>query len=204
MTIMLNYLIEANLALVFFYAFYWLLLRDENQFSFNRIYLLGSLIASLIFPLVTIPTEGTQLIPSLSHSSAAYWLPEITIYANDTNAKASAETSIWQWINYIYATGLTLFSLLFVIRVASLIFLFRSSKKYIWKRYRVAESDKCHGSFSFFHFIFLGKAGELSEQEKQDVLIHEEVHAKKNTLIRYRPCEFTGSHFLVQSHITCI
>jgi TonB family protein len=179
MTTMLNYLIEANLALLFFYVLYWLFLKNENQFSFKRIYLLGSLIASLLFPLITIPTEGTQLIPSLSHSPAAYWLPEITIYANETKANAIAQTTIWQWIGYIYMTGLIIFSILFVIRIASLILLFRASKKYAWKSYLVAESDKGHGSFSFFHFIFLGKASELNEQEKQDVLIHEEVHAQK-------------------------
>jgi len=179
MTTMLNYLIEANLVLIFFYTCYWLLLRDEHQFSFKRAYLLGSLIASLLFPLITIPSGGTQLIPSLSQSAAAYLLPEITIYANTTEVKSDMQTSTWQWIAYIYGAGLMVFSILFAIRVGSLIRLFRTSKKYNWKNYLVAESEKGHGSFSFFHFIFLGQASELSEQEKQDVLIHEEAHAQK-------------------------
>jgi len=179
MITMLNYLIEANLVLVLFYLLYWLLLRNENQFSFKRIYLLGSLLASLLFPLITIASEGTQLIPSLSNSPAAYWLPEIIIYADATHVKTETETSIWQWITYFYIAGLILFSILFLIRIISLITLFRSSKKYYWKNYLVAESEKGHGSFSFFHFIFLGKVCEFSEQEKEDVLIHEEVHARK-------------------------
>ena len=86
MTAILNYLIEANLGLLFFYACYWLLLRDEHQFSFKRAYLLGSLVASLLFPLINIPNEGAQLIPTLS-TSQAYWLPEITIFADGTNIK---------------------------------------------------------------------------------------------------------------------
>jgi TonB family protein len=179
MTTLLNYLIEANLALLFFYVLYWLLLSNENQFTFKRAYLLGSLVASLLFPLITIPSGGTQLIPSLSQSAASYLLPEITIYAHATHVKADVQTSTWQWITYLYTTGLILFSVLFVIRVASLILLFMSSKKYHWKNFLVAESDKNHGSFSFFHFIFLGKTSELNEQEKQAVLIHEEVHAQK-------------------------
>lgn len=181
MTNMFNYLIEANLALLFFYVLYWLFLRDENQFGFKRIYLLGSLIASLLFPLITISSEGTQLIPSLSHSAAAYWLPEIIVVADapTSTVEASAQISIWKWIIYIYVTGLMLSLILFAIRISSLIWLFRSSKKYNWKNFLVAESEKNHGSFSFFHFIFLGQASELNEQEKQDVLIHEEVHAQK-------------------------
>ena len=174
----LNYLIEANLGLLFFYACYWLLLRGEHQFSFKRAYLLGSLVASLLFPLINIPSEGAQLIPTLSNSQD-YWLPEITIFADGTNAKAETPITIWQWIAYCYLAGLVLFSIMFVIRIVSLVMLFNSSKKYPWKNYLVAESEKGHGSFSFFHFIFLGEASELSEQEKQEVLIHEEAHALK-------------------------
>jgi len=181
MNSMLNYLIEVNLGLMFFYLLYWLLLRDENQFDFKRTYLLGSLVASLLFPLITIPNEGAQLIPSLSNSATAYWLPEIAIYADTTHVKAYPQTQIstWKWITYFYQAGLILFSILFIIRIISLIKLYHTSRKYNWKNYRVAESEKTHGSFSFFSFIFLGKVSELNEQEKQDVLTHEEVHAQK-------------------------
>jgi beta-lactamase regulating signal transducer with metallopeptidase domain len=175
----LNYLIEANLTLVFFYACFWVLFHKENQFSFKRAYLLGSLVASLLFPLISIPSNGAQLIPSLSNTFAAVWLPEITVYAKSAYAQTTHQTSLWQWISYIYYVGIILFIILFIVRIASLVRLFRSSKKYKWKNYQVAESEKIHGSFSFFHFIFLGMANELSEEEKNDVLIHEEVHVQK-------------------------
>nr|MCU0368781.1 hypothetical protein [Cyclobacteriaceae bacterium] len=176
---MLNYFIEANLVLVFFYACYWVLFRKENQFSFKRAYLLGSLVASLLFPLISIPNNGAQVIPSLSNTPAVVWLPEITVYANPAYAQTIPQTSLWQWISYIYYAGIIFFIILFLIRIVSLVRLFRSSKKYYWKNYQVAESEKIHGSFSFFHFIFLGMANELSEEEKKEVLIHEEVHVQK-------------------------
>ena len=75
----INYLIEVNLGLVFFYALYWLLLQNENQFGFNRIYLMGSLCASLLFPAFAIESQSLVLIPSLSESMPAHWLPEITV-----------------------------------------------------------------------------------------------------------------------------
>ncbi len=179
MTAILNYLIEANLGLLFFYACYWMLLHNEHQFSFKRAYLLGSLVASLLFPLISIPNEGVLLIPSLSNSAASYWLPEITIFADGASAKEEIPITIWQWVAYLYFAGLIFFTMLFVVRIVSLVMLFNSSKKYYWKNYLVAESEKGPGSFSFFHFIFLGKASELGELEKQEVLIHEEVHARK-------------------------
>jgi len=177
---MLNYMVEVNLGLLFFYGLYWLVLRNEKQFGFRRVYLVGSLTASLLFPIIQIPSEGNQLIPSLSNTAAVYWLPELTIYANAGEVSSlPSQITIWHWIAYAYLVGLALFFILFLARIISLIALFRSSQKYFWKNYLVAESEKGHGSFSFFHFIFLGKASELTEREKEDVLVHEEAHARQ-------------------------
>jgi TonB family protein len=177
----LNYLIEANLGLLVLYGLYLILLKNENQFSFKRAYLLGSLVASLVFPLISIPSQEVQFIPSLSNNfSSVYWLPEITIFANaPVDETTSASVRVWQWIIYIYLVGVALLFLLFLVRIALLVSLFVSSKKFHWKKYTVAEPEKGHGSFSFFNLIFLGKASELSENEKLEVLTHEEVHAQK-------------------------
>jgi TonB family protein len=175
----LNYLIEANLALVFFYACFWVLFHKENQFSFKRAYLLGSLVASLLFPLISIPSNGAQLIPSLSNTPAVLWLPEIIVYANKVETNTETPTSIWQWISYIYGAGLMLCFIIFVIRITSLIKLFISSKKYRWKNYIVAESEETQSSFSFFRLIFVGQTHELTAQEIENVLIHEEAHVQR-------------------------
>jgi TonB family protein len=179
MNTMLNYLIEVNLGLLFFYLLYWVLLRNENQFTVKRAYLLGSLLASFLFPLFRIPNDGAQLIPTLSNSPAANWLPEITILADTASVPSTTSFTIWQWIPYFYFAGFALFLLLFIVRLTLLVRLFKSSKKYYWKNYLVAESENTHGSFSFFQFIFLGKALDLSDHEKQEILIHEEVHIQK-------------------------
>jgi TonB family protein len=176
----LNYLIEANLGLLVLYGLYLILLKNENQFSFKRIYLLGSLVSSLVFPLINIPNQEVQLIPSLSNFSSTLFLPEITVFANAPVTEAAPTSiSVWQWIVYIYLTGIALFSVLLIVRVTSLVTLFLSSKKFKWKKYTVAELENGHGSFSFFNLIFLGKSTELSEKEKTEVLTHEEVHAQK-------------------------
>ncbi len=47
-----NYLIQANLYLVLFYAFYWLILRRETFFSLNRYYLLFTSLVACLIPLI--------------------------------------------------------------------------------------------------------------------------------------------------------
>ena len=47
-----NYIFEANLGLIFFSAVYFLLLHRETQFKVKRAYLLGAMLASVVFPLI--------------------------------------------------------------------------------------------------------------------------------------------------------
>ncbi|RKD13244.1 hypothetical protein BCY91_10520 [Pelobium manganitolerans] len=49
-----SYLIQANLYLVCFYAFYWFILREETFFNLNRIYLLISATAATLIPIVKV------------------------------------------------------------------------------------------------------------------------------------------------------
>ncbi len=179
MNTFLNYLIEANIGLIFFYAIYWIVLQKEDQFTFKRTYLLASVVASLVFPFFTIGVS-TSLIPSLSQTTAAQWLPEIVIYANG-NVKPEENSFFlnWSWITFSYLIIAASLLALFLIRILSLVNLFKQSTHYSWKNYTIAESDKVQGVFSFFHFIFLSPGERLAETEKQEILRHEEVHIKK-------------------------
>lgn len=179
MNTFLNYLIEANLGLIFFYAIYWVVLQKEDQFTFKRTYLLASVVASLLFPFFTIGTS-TPLIPSLSQTAAVQWLPEIVIYANgNVNPELNSFHFNWSWITLAYLIIAACVFTLFLIRILSLITLFKRSTHYTWKNYTVAESSNVQGVFSFFNFIFLSPGEFLAEAEKQEILRHEEVHIKK-------------------------
>ena len=46
------YLLETGLCLSLLYLAYWLFLRKETYFNFNRLFLVGSLILALVVPLV--------------------------------------------------------------------------------------------------------------------------------------------------------
>ncbi len=49
-----SYLIQANLYLVFFYTFYWFVLRKETFFNLNRTYLLASALLAALIPLIRV------------------------------------------------------------------------------------------------------------------------------------------------------
>ena len=58
----LTYLIETGICLTLLYLAYWLFLRKETYFNFNRLFLVGSLLLSLLVPVfhlnMTITEEG--------------------------------------------------------------------------------------------------------------------------------------------------
>jgi len=177
----INYLIEVNLGLMFFYLIYLLLLQNENQFGFKRIYLIGSLCASLLFPAFTIESQSLVLIPSLSESVPSHWLPAITIYGDGQPApeQINASISYWTWITYAYVTIVAIIFTIFILRLVAISKLYITARRYAWKNYTVAESTNVKGIFSFFQFIFLSPAENLDEQEKLEILQHEEVHIQK-------------------------
>lgn len=181
MNAFVNYLIEVNLGLVFFYAIYWLLLRNENQFGFKRAYLLSSLFASLLFPFVTIQSGEFAIIPTLSNAVPATWLPEIIIYGNGNapEEKAITSASYWSWVSYTYLAMVAVIFVIFLLRIAAILRLYLHARRYAWKNYVVAESEKVKGVFSFFHFIFLSPTDQLDVEERQEILRHEEVHIQK-------------------------
>ncbi|HJY11604.1 MAG TPA: hypothetical protein VJ304_02390, partial [Flavobacterium sp.] len=55
---MITYLLKSGVLLLIFFAVYKLLLENERMFRFNRVYLLGSMIFSLIIPLQLFSIES--------------------------------------------------------------------------------------------------------------------------------------------------
>ncbi len=182
MNAIVNYLLEANILLVLFMFVYWIGLRHETQFVFKRAYLLSALVGSLSFPLFHFkaPTS-TQVIPSISRLIPTYWLPEITISENSSvmSAKVNTSISIWTMAEWTYLFALIVLTILFLYRIISIAKLFATSITYRWRNYIVSETDQEKPTFSFFNFIFIGQANQLTKTEKEEILIHESIHVKK-------------------------
>jgi TonB family protein len=182
MNAMINYLLEVNVGLLFFMLVYWAVLRNETQFSFKRAYLLSALLGSLIFPLFHFnPLVSTQVIPSIGKFIPTYWLSEIVINGNGsmTTEKASSSFSIWSAIEWTYLIAILFLVALFFYRIISIAKLFANSLTYRWRNYFVSESDESKPTFSFFHFILIGQANQLTKAEKEEILFHESIHIQK-------------------------
>lgn len=180
MNIFINYLIEANLSLIFCLLIYWGLLGRENQFAFKRIYLLTALLFSLAFPLLHFTNGFSKiLIPSMDQVVPTSWLPPVFINGGEAiGTESKPAMGIWNIIEIGYlAIGFCLLAL-FVVRVFNILQLILGSEKYKWQNCLVAESREEKPTFSFFNFIFIGRSHLLSKSEKEEILLHEAVHVR--------------------------
>ena len=173
----LNYLIEANLGLCFFLAFYFLLFVKETDFRIKRGFILVGIVTSVLFPLIHL-NNAIYHIPSLNTVIPAYWLPEVVIGGESTTAP-TAVVNGWHYAGFIYATGVVIFLMIFIFQLVRLARLIRHTTAYRQGKFIIAESAEEKSIFSFFHFIFIGQKDSLSEQERLQIIRHECVHGQQ-------------------------
>lgn len=180
MTAFLNYIIEANICLMVFLAFYILWLRNETDFYFSRFYILSALCFSVIFPLFHFEGGiGNIFLPSLGNAIPTYFLPEFVIYGtNEVDQQSTMGFSIWNMLIWIYFSGIFIFSFLLFFRISHIFQLIKKQYMFPWNNCKVAKSTENLPTFSFFNFILIGQADKLSNKEIEEVLRHENVHVK--------------------------
>jgi TonB family protein len=161
----MNYIVEANLAIIFIYVAYVLFLRRENDFALQRKWLLTCIACAMLCPLIEIPT-GT--IASVALTTIT--LPELVVGEGYTDT-IDVVLIVYLLIAFFVAIPIFLHALK----------LYRVSKYeagYYRDDYYVIESNDDRPSWSFFKLIFIGRASELSEEDKDLVLKHEMLHGR--------------------------
>ncbi len=65
---MIDFLIKYTICLTVFLSFYHLVLEREKMHRFNRFYLLGSIVISLVIPFITF--EIIEIIPAVQNTES--------------------------------------------------------------------------------------------------------------------------------------
>lgn len=174
MNAFLNYLLEASIGLCLFLLVYKVLLNKETNFTAGRIFLLTGIMASLVFPLITINTENSP-VPSMNLSIENY--TPVGMQSEAINSMPEATITIWQILVTVYLTGFAIFLTVFLYRLSSIIRILKHSIRYQFLGRTIVEVKGHHTPFSFFNYIFISNAPTLSENDKQQIVEHESFHA---------------------------
>ena len=155
---------------VVFLLVYQTILKEETFFNCNRIYLIGSIIASLIIPLLqfTIVSNETQVLELNEIILSNNW--KTTVEISSLNAFLQAS-----WIKILYVLGVVIsFSLLLfkLIKISSLI---KTEKRENYKETIIYKLQNTNQAFSFLNYIFIGD----KNQDFELILKHELIHKTK-------------------------
>ncbi|GAB3945483.1 M56 family metallopeptidase [Spirosoma harenae] len=165
-----TYLLTVSLYLLLFYGCYALLFRRNTFFGLNRMYLVGSVLLSLLLPFVELPQETTQLL-----SIDAITLPTFVV------GGATAENNSWslsQWFWLAYALGILIMSIRLVVNLRGVLLCIRRGTAEKRSSYTLIRlPDNSTPSFSFGKYMVLNQADVLTEP---DALVrHEEAHIRQ-------------------------
>lgn len=175
MTALFDYLLQASVILALFYAIYFLILRNERFFVEIRIYLVVSIILSLLLPFVKIPY--TVIVESVQSSVQTELMP---MFSGAMEAEPMKQ-------NYFTIPNLLLAGYLFVVAVLlirSLIKIGQIYRMVLGKEYTVLDDcklvvlDKAIPAFTFFGYIVMNRE-EFTDESRTNILAHEKVHAEQ-------------------------
>ena len=177
----LYYLLEANLYLCIFYAFYRLFLHRETFYTINRYYLIIAVFAAFALPFFQIgyfhnlfatplpaAVMQTNLTAAMENNRQLELLPAPAIKVN-TSSLSLVCLSVYLFI----AAG---FLVKMIVSLSRILHIFRTGKRIRTADVTYVELEGMPAAFSFFKILFINP--NLSRRET--VLEHEMVHIRQN------------------------
>ncbi|SDQ23494.1 M56 family metallopeptidase [Flagellimonas zhangzhouensis] len=170
---MLPFILKSTACLAIFLAFYKLVLENENMHHFKRFYLIGALLAALIIPnivfveYVEVAQSATILHPVTDINDA----PQPLVETADTE---------WSEILWgIYALGVVVFAIRFFKNLGQIGYRIRKNPKLKQQSTTRVLMGQPIPPHTFFSYIFLNKRQYEDHNIPEEVLLHEETHAKQ-------------------------
>jgi len=179
MTAAVWFIVKASLCSGILFSYYWIFLRNRGFHSFNRFYLLVTVIVSLCIPLIKIdfwqqlPGSGTHVIQLLQAVNGHGEHAEELIPATKNNPWSMQQ---WILITYLGVSTVLLFasarSLYTIKKLAA-----KKPMRKIAGICLINTSEK-NAPFSFLHFIFWNKLIDIDSVNGKQILEHEIAHVK--------------------------
>jgi len=169
------YMIKMAIYLAGFFIVYRLLLSRDTLYNRNRVYILCSLIASLILPLITIQTTRQLNLPVFGRVLSEIFISGTT--SNNSSAVPDISSlSVFKWLFIIYIAGLVFFGIKLILDFLELINLITSQKT--WGSNIIRFHGLNTAGFSAFGHIFVNNR--LTPEETKEIIKHEQNHLSHN------------------------
>jgi len=159
------YLLEVSVCMIAFYGLYHMLLKNDNFFQINRLYLLMSVGLSFIIPVIHV-TIVQEFIAAPTAITGTTRIVEQVAPAID----------IFTVLFILYGIGILFFTVKFLFNLLYISQLVRHAKIKDCQGFKIAFINSKLPVFSFMRTIFWSNNLSYNDQESEQIIKHEQVH----------------------------
>ncbi|MBX2904430.1 MAG: hypothetical protein KF744_00225 [Taibaiella sp.] len=170
---MLQYLINATAIWLLSLLIFDMVLRRQSMHGYNRIYLLITLFAGLLLPLV--PLRNSSLVYQQLPATTVGLLPATQVVKEVTNSAANTPQQT-PWLLIVYLMGMSASLTLLALEIIKLIRLSRNAVVSQDGKWTIIETGKDHAPFSLMHRLYVTSQQQYTNDEWQMILAHEGRH----------------------------
>ena len=176
---MLVYLVKSAACMGIFLLFYKLFLEKENMHVFKRFYLIVTIIVALVIPNLVFVEYVEPIITNTNYTFTQ--TPDETPFVATQVQVSDMDVFNWQLLAWsIYGIGAIIFGFRFLRNLFQIINRVQKNLKHkqgYGIKVLLLEQLPPH---TFFKYIFLNKQKFDTNEIPEEVVLHEEIHAKQN------------------------
>ncbi|MDP3436504.1 MAG: M56 family metallopeptidase [Bacteroidales bacterium] len=171
MNAIISYFIESLFCGALLYLIFRLITIKEISYTFQRVYILFSLIAISIFPLISIPVElsspfGINLNPIIIGADS----PGLSSSDSTIFTLKMLKNAVW----YLYISISALYLLFIIVHLVKIAAIYLDSVRVGFGKYTVVSSKRVEIPFSFMNNIFINNS--TDEFDREYIIKHEFSH----------------------------
>src|SRR3569833_101528 len=170
---MAQYLLNVTAIWLLSLLIFDLLLKKESYHSYNRLYLVVTLLCGIFLPLIH--WQDPTVI--YGQSNAVQNVEETKARIADNATIPSTRTDWQHYLLYLYVAGAVISLLLFIIELVKLIMLYRRGKVSMEGAWTIIETGGNHVPFSIFNYTFVNSKAQYTAEQWSIILTHEQLHS---------------------------
>ncbi|QXP51499.1 M56 family metallopeptidase [Cellulophaga sp. HaHa_2_1] len=169
---MIQYILESIAFQLLFLIVYDLFLKKETFFQWNRVYLIGTYVLSLVLPWIKIEALKTKV------SETTFSYPEFLWNRNDLEVSGVSGTNdLVSWFTIVLIAGMVLAGFIFVFKLYQLKKLKDKGTIQHLNDFTQIVIRNSEIAFSFFKSVFLGD--KVLDKDYESIVAHELVHIRQ-------------------------
>ena len=175
-----NFILESGISLSVFAVIYMLFLRRETFFKLNRLFLLSSVLFSVVLPFLKfhIFDANPVMLAEITVTPYRNLIEAVTVYGKDLSGSVEQAILSANLIILIYVLGVTFFLGRFLFRIAVLYRLISKNKVKRLEGFYLVSLDKEISPFSFLKYVFVSSSLQQNEDYPK-MIAHELEHVKQ-------------------------